>query len=63
MGISRSTHQYKAKQKDDREVQQALTTLTTKHPAIGFWSCFYRLKNKGSQWNHKRIYRVYTQLK
>ena len=62
-GISRSTYQYKAKPKDDSELQDALTTLTQKHAAIGFWQCHYRLRNKGYQWNHKRTYRVYTQMK
>ena len=37
--------------------------LTTKHAAIGFWQCCYRLWNKGYPWNHKRIYRVYTDMK
>lgn len=63
MGISRTTYQYKRKAKDDGEVQEALTALTTRHPAIGFWQCCYRLWNKGHQWNHKKIYRVYTDMK
>jgi putative transposase len=63
MGMSRTTCQYKAKFKDDKEVQDALTALTTKHVAIGFWQCCYRLWNKGFEWNHKRIYRVYTDMK
>lgn len=63
MGISRTTCQYKAKLKDDSEVQRVLTALTTKHAAIGFWQCCYRMWNKGHQWNHKRIYRVYTGMK
>ena len=63
MGISRTTCQYKAKQKDDGELQTALTALTDKHAAIGFWQCCYRLWNKGYGWNHKRIYRVYTDMK
>ncbi len=40
-----------------------MTRLTTKHAAIGFWSCCYRLWNRGHHWNHKRIYRVYTEMK
>ncbi len=40
-----------------------MTHLTTKHAAIGFWQCCYRLWNKDYHWNHKRIYRVYTDLK
>lgn len=63
MGISRTTCQYKAKQKDDGELQTALTALTDKHAAIGFWQCCYRIWNKGYGWNHKRIYRVYTDMK
>lgn len=63
MGMSRTTCQYKAKVKDDQAVQEALTELTTKHAAIGFWQCCYRLWNKGSNWNHKKIYRVYTDMK
>lgn len=63
MGISRTTCQYKAKIKDDHEVQDALTMLTTRHAAIGYWQCCYRLWNKGYLWNHKKIYRVYTDMK
>src|SRR5947209_14835119 len=63
MGISRSTCQYQKKQKDDSEVQQALTELTTRHPSIGYWQSCYRLWNKGYWWNHKRIYRVYTDMR
>lgn len=63
MGMSRTTCQYQAKIKDDAEVQTVLTALTTKHAAIGFWQCYYRMWNKGYRWNHKRIYRVYTDMK
>lgn len=63
MGLSRTTCQYKTRPKDDTELQDALTALTTKHVAIGYWQCCYRLWNKGYQWNHKRIYRVYTAMK
>lgn len=63
MGMSRTSHQYKAKPKDDKVLQTALTGLTTKHVAIGFWQCCYRLWNRGHWWNHKRIYRVYTDMK
>ncbi|OQP63349.1 transposase [Niastella populi] len=62
MGISRTTCQYQSKSKDDTELQTALTALTTRHAAIGFWQCCYRLWNRGYWWNHKRIYRVYTDM-
>lgn len=61
--MSRTSYQYKRKPKDDSEVQEALTLLTTRHAAIGFWQCCYRLWNKDYHWNHKKIYRVYTQMK
>lgn len=63
MGISRTTCQYKARPKDDTELQDALTALTTKHVATGYWQYCYRLWNKGYKWNYKRIYRVYTTMK
>lgn len=63
MGISRTTCQYQHKPKDDAAVQAALTELTTKHVAIGFWQCCYRLWNRGHWWNHKRIYRVYIDMR
>ncbi len=63
MGISRTTCQYNSKSKDDSEIRDALSQLTGKHAAIGFWQCCYRLWNKGFKWNHKKIYRVYTAMK
>lgn len=63
MGISRSSCQYKRRPKNDEPVVKALTDLTDKHAAIGFWQCCYRLWNKGYSWNHKKIYRVYTSMK
>lgn len=30
---------------------------------IGFWKCYYRLRRKGCNCNHKPLYRVYTMLR
>jgi putative transposase len=62
VGLPRSTHQYKPVEKNDNEVVDALNQLVEKHPAIGFWQCFYRLRLAGHRWNHKKVYRVYTAL-
>lgn len=40
-----------------------LEKLIEKHPAIGFWQSYFRLRRKGFAWNHKRVYRIYTSLK
>lgn len=40
-----------------------LNSLIAKHPAIGFWQSYHRIRNKGFSWNHKRVYRVYTNLR
>lgn len=41
----------------------ALEELVRCHPTIGFWKCYYRLRRKGFDCNHKRLYRVYKLLK
>ena len=51
------------KPKDDQAVQQALTDLVERHPAIGFWQSFYRIRHQGKTWNHKRVRRIYRQMK
>lgn len=49
--------------KDDSPLIEALHQLVEKHPTIGFWKCYYRLRRKGYDCNHKRLYRVYTLLR
>ena len=61
--LPRSTCMYEKQPKRDEEVIDALKTLVDKHPSIGFWMSFYRLRHLGYAWNHKRVYRVYTALK
>lgn len=61
--ISRSSFRYQAKPRDDRKVEALLDALTQKHPTIGFWSCHYRLKNRGERINHKRLRRVYRAMR
>jgi putative transposase len=63
LSMPRSTVQYNPKAKKDTEVIRALQELVEKHPAIGFWQSYFRLRRKGFTWNHKKVYRVYTELK
>jgi putative transposase len=59
----RSSYLYQPTPKDDDALIKAFRSLVDKHPAIGFWQSFYRLRRMGFKDNHKRMYRVYTQLK
>jgi putative transposase len=47
----------------DREVVEALLRVVEDHPRWGFWKCYDRLRLLGHRWNHKRVYRVYCELK
>ena len=61
--LPRSTFHYKQRNKDDTEIITALEEMVTKHPSIGFGQSFNRLRLQGFTWNHKKVYRVYTQMK
>jgi putative transposase len=60
--MPRSVFRYTKVPKDDGVLMSALEELVTKHPTIGFWKCYYRLRRKGYSCNHKRLYRVYKEL-
>jgi putative transposase len=62
VGLARSTYRYKPKPKQDEALIDALNALVAKHPAIGFWQAYHRLRLTGRPWNHKRVYRIYTAL-
>lgn len=47
----------------DQPVIDALLALAEEKPGLGFWKLFRRLRRLGHDWNHKRVYRVYGQLK
>ena len=63
LSVPRSSIQYYPKPKNDTPVINALHSLVERHPAIGFWQSYFRLRRKGFDWNHKKVYRVYTSLK
>ena len=47
----------------DGLVIKALTALSASNPHWGFWKYVGRVRNTGQQWNHKRLWRVYCQLR
>ena len=63
IGIARTTVQYIKRPRADDEIVERLNILVDKHPSIGFWKCFYRLKRQGYTWNHKKVYRVYSAMR
>ena len=69
--ISRSTRRYVAtwlrgyvaKRGDDGPVIDALSALGKAHPRFGFRKLFILLRKAGHGWNHKRVWRVYCEMK
>jgi putative transposase len=47
----------------DRQVVDALNRIVGRHGRWGFWKCFDRLRLDGHGWNHKRVHRIYCQLR
>lgn len=60
--IPRSNYHYYSKEKNDIEIISSLKKLVEDYPSIGFWKCYHRLRRQGMNWNHKRVYRVYTKM-
>ena len=63
VNLPRSSYDYERKARNDEAIIEQLQALIDKHPAIGFWKCYHRIRRQGFKWNHKRIYRVYTEMK
>lgn len=63
VNLARSVFRYAAHPRDDSPIQSALTELAAKHPEFGFRKMFLTLRRLEHLWNHKRVYRVYCQLK
>jgi putative transposase len=65
IGLSRAAYYKETTTSADRdaEVIRALNEVVDRHSRWGFWKCYKALRRKKYGWNHKRIYRVYCQLK
>jgi putative transposase len=65
VGLSRSDWYKPASVSDagDNDVVTALNDLVARYPRWGFWKCFDHLRFQGKDWNHKRVWRVYRQMK
>jgi len=47
----------------DAEIVAALNEIVAVELRWGFWKCFDRLRHLGRPWNHKRVHRVYCQMR
>ena len=62
LSVPRSTYRYVPRPRNDSPVINKLQELVKKHPAIGFWQCFHRLRIRGNSWNHKKVRRIYRKM-
>jgi putative transposase len=60
--LSRSSLHYRSI-KNDQAVIERLEALAKDNPLEGFWKCYGRLRNSGDIINHKRLHRIYKQMK
>lgn len=63
MGTSPSVVRYKPKPKDDEPIRQQLRQMADLHSRWGFWMMYYRLRAMRFLDNHKRVYRIYTEMR
>ena len=63
LNLSRTVYHYRSRKDKDAEVIEQLNRLAGRHPGYGFWKMYDRLRMEGYAWNHKKVYRVYTEMK
>ena len=63
VGLSRCAYYYQPKLLDDSVIVSVLNAITDRQLRWGFPKCFNRIRKLGYKWNHKRVYRVYCELK
>ena len=61
--ISRSVYRYIAVEKNDEEIREVLSRLAESKPRWGFEKMFDWIRNHGHPWNHKRVRRIYREMK
>ena len=63
VGINDSVYRYQPDKTRDDKVTAKLLEAVERYPAYGFSKLFKILKRRGHGWNHKRVYRIYCELK
>lgn len=62
LSLSKTGFYYKPKRSDDSAIIDSLNKNVEQHPQEGFWLSYYRIRNQGYVWNHKRVFRVYQTM-
>ncbi|OGX91459.1 IS3 family transposase [Hymenobacter coccineus] len=62
MGLCRGSYATRPANEKDEPVQEALRTLSGRHPGWGFWKLHHRLRKNGLSINHKRTWRIYRAM-
>lgn len=60
--LSKAGFYHKPKQRDDSTIIASLNQNVEAHPQEGFWLSYYRFRNQGYPWNHKRVFRIYQSM-
>lgn len=63
VNLNRCTYRYEAKKFDDQQIVQALRQLAERHPRWGCGKMTDYLRHQDHGWNHKRVRRVYLDLR
>lgn len=63
VGLSRSVVRYQRRPDQDEAVVAVLLELAERFPERGFHKLFKLVRRRGLRWNHKRVWRVYCELK
>lgn len=63
LSLSRSVYVYRLDTTKDQPVIALLEELAEKYPRYGFSKLFELIRRRGLRWNHKRVHRIYCQLK
>lgn len=61
--ISRRVYRYLRRDSGDGPLIEALGKLARDHPDLGFGKFYDLLRLAGHGWNHKRVHRVYCEMK
>lgn len=61
--LSRTVYRYEQKRINDADIKVVLETLCSKYHRYGFDKLFAKIRQMGYSWNHKRVYRVYRDMR